>query len=415
MTVTLELIATVRADAPTGATLSNRARLTSDLLHTPTAEVTHPLLGFELRLEKTATPAEIGVGEEVTYTLQTLNPSEVAPLTDLVLRDPLPGALRYVPGSSLLFTGDPEEAGAVPLEPGISGDTLTWELPDLGPGEMMSVQFRATLLPGASSAQIITNRATLSGTSRGVAAEAEDAAVTAVVANVFTERATLAGTAFVDENRNGALDGSDTLVEGLRLYLSNGQSFVTDSRGRYTFVNLTPGLAALRVDATTQPPFALQESVTQVGAGFWRLRLLSGLITRQDVAFVPPDVSSAVTQTLKLGDGPVTLGKTLNPLGDDRFEVTLTLSTTGALRGLSLTDTLPPGSSLVTPPQNPVTGALAPDLTLDLGDVPAGFETRVVYTVRRTPAPADTSTDTPASTPADTPITTVLTLRWEEP
>ncbi len=406
MTVTLELIATVRADAPAGATLSNRARLTSDLLDTPTAEVTHLLLGFELRLEKTAAPAEVGVGEEVTYTLQTLNPSEIAPLTDLVLRDPLPEALRYVPGSSLLFTGDPEEAGATPLEPQISGDTLTWELPDLGPGEMLSVQFRATLLPGSSSAQVITNRATLSGTSRGVAAEAEDAAVTAVVANIFTERATLAGTAFIDENRNGALDGGDTLVEGLRLYLSNGQSFVTDSRGRYTFVNLTPGLAALRVDATTQPPFALQESVTQVGAGFWRVRLLSGLITRQDVAFVPPDVSSAVTQTLKLGDGPVTLGKTLTPLGEGRFEVTLTLSTTDALNGLTVSDSLPPDSSLETPPQNPTTGALAPELSLNLGDVPAGFETRVVYTLRLAPMPDQNNV---------TPITTVPTLRWEEP
>ncbi len=414
MTVTLDLVATVRADAPTGATLSNRARLTSDLLDTPTAEVTHPLRGFELRLEKTATPAEVGVGEEVTYTLQTLNPSEVAPLTGLVLRDPLPESLRYVPGSSLLFTDDPEEAGAVPLEPDISGDTLTWTLPDLGPGEMLSVEFRATLLPGSSSAQIVTNRATLSGSSRGVAAEAEDAAVVAVVANVFTERATLAGTAFVDENGNGALDGSDTPVEGLRLYLSNGQSFVTDSRGRYTFVNLAPGLAALRVDATTQPPFALQESVTQVGEGFWRLRLLSGLITRQDVAFVPPDVSSAVSQTLKLGDGPVSLGKTLTPLGEDRFEVTLTLSTTDALNGLTVSDSLPPDSSLETPPQNPATGALAPDLSLNLGDVPAGFETRVVYTLRLAPSQNNSSQNNSSQNNVP-PVTTVPTLRWEEP
>lgn len=403
MTVTLEFAATVRPDVPAGVTVRNRAVVTSELLDAPTNAVTHPVEAASLRLEKRAEPEQVGVGDELTYTLEVLNPSEVAPATNLQLTDGLPSALRYQAGSGTLTTA----AGATsPLEPDVSGRILRWELPDLGPNERLSVSFLALVLPGAETADAITNRAVVTGSNGGTESVADDSAVTPVVANVFTARATLLGTAYVDENANGVFDRADTPVENLRLYLANGQSFVTDTRGRYSFLNLTPGLIALRVDSTTLPPFALQETFTEEHPGFWRVRLLPGTLTRQDVPFLPPNASVDVQQTLEVAAPPVTLSKTVIPLARERYQVQLTVRSEDALSDLNVTDTLPPGARLERAPAYAVTGADLPGNGLDLavGDVPAGFTTTITYTLVHTPT---------AEVPL--PLTTAPDVRWEEP
>ena len=56
-----------------------------------------------------------------------------------------------------------------------------------------------------------------------------------VVAGVFSTRQVLVGRVFVDTNQNGQFDDGDRPAPGVRLYLNNGQSVITDSEGLYNF------------------------------------------------------------------------------------------------------------------------------------------------------------------------------------
>ena len=80
------------------------------------------------------------------------------------------------------------------------------------------------------------------------------AAVT-VSAGVFSTRQVLVGRVFVDTNGNGQFDSSDRPAPGVRLYLSNGQSVITDSAGMYNFPSLGDGAQVVSLDPVTVPRF----------------------------------------------------------------------------------------------------------------------------------------------------------------
>ncbi len=305
MTVRLEVTTSVRADADANAIIENRACVAADL-HDEACSTTlrHTLGSPELFLEKTATPARVSVGDTLSYSLLARNPSAEVPLTNLELSDNLPEGVTYAEGSSRLIEPDGTETRLEPeREPTGGTETLRWTLAALEPLEEATVRFEVRVDGGALTKNDLTNRAAL--TANGLRGETlmerGDTVVTPVEAGIFRTRAVLMGRAFVDVDGNRRFDeATDTPVEGLRLYLSNGLSTITDVKGRYTFPDLGPGLTTLRVDTTTAPPLLLLPTRNEDKPGLWRVRLAPGLITQQDVPFAPdeaagvpaPDVSA---------------------------------------------------------------------------------------------------------------------------
>ena len=302
MTVRLEVVTSVRTDVDATARIENRACVAADAYDGACSNVVRHTLGSpELLLDKTATPARVGVGDTLSYSLLARNPSAEVPLTNLTLTDALPEGVTYVPGSSLMVSPD----GRTRLEPereDVAGaETLRWALSSLDPLEEATVHFEVRVNADALNKGSLMNRAAL--TANGVRGETlverADTVVTPVDRGVFRARAVLMGRAFVDADQDRRFDeATDAPVAGLRLYLSNGLSTVTDAKGRYTFPDLAPGLTALRVDETTTPPLFLLPTRNEEGPGLWRLRLPPGLLTQQDVPFAPgeedvPDVLEA--------------------------------------------------------------------------------------------------------------------------
>ncbi len=286
MKVRLELTTTVRADAASDAVVENTACVEASSVAEACAEaVRHGLVPVELLLEKTAESNLVTVGDTLTYRLTASNPSAEVPLERLSLTDTLPESLTYLPGSAVLTLPD---GGEERLEPSIERNVLTWSLPPLAPGQREEVRFEAKVTATALDLLELVNTAQLAAlnASGESVARSADSVATPLDPGIFRASAVLMGRAYLDQNGDDTFDdGLDTPVGGLRLYLSNGLSTVTDAFGRYTFLDLEPGLLALKVDPTTLPPNPFAATVSEDKPGLWPVRLYPGLIVRQDIPF----------------------------------------------------------------------------------------------------------------------------------
>jgi hypothetical protein len=227
----------------------------------------------------------------------------------------------------------------------------------------------------------------VAGADEEVVATVTDSATTTLAPGAFSPRSVLLGTAFVDRDRNHRYDRHvDEPVAGLRLYLPDGRSAVTDEEGRYTFPDLAPGVTSLKLDATTAPPRRLDRTPTEAADGLWRLTLQPGTITRQDLPFSPPEVELQVRERLTVSMGPVTVVKSWADPEDGAVTVTLAVTTRAPVHDLVVTDEAPAGARTVRTPVRSDGRPMAVDgLVLGLGDLAAGDAVEVRYAI----APVD--------------------------
>ncbi len=380
--VRLEIITSVKADVlpQNGDVINNTATFSStDVPETSTNTVTHPLNTLEILLSKKATPERVFVGDTLTYTLTIVNPQDSIALRELILSDDLPNELRYQPGTARVTLPGQTEQG---LEPTVAGQKLTWTLPGIAPGEQILVTIGTEVLASATQVQELVNTAEVvaSDVNGRAVADAAAEAATVIDKGVFTAPAVLLGTVFEDLNGNNLYDeDSDIPVQNVRVYLSDGRSVLSDELGRYTFLDLRAGIDVVKVDATTLPARLLSETKTETRPGLWRVRLEQGLITRQDVPLLPPGARLAISQALNVVMGTVRVQKSVVVTANETT-VILTITSSAALKGLTVQDVLPTGvtaSEAVSDDMN----ALLNNLTFNLGDVTSGYTLIIQYTV----------------------------------
>ncbi len=322
-----------------------------------TNTVIHEIRPLSIVLKKTAFPAQVRMGDSLTYSLEVRNPSDSVRIEKLELSDDLPVEVAYLPNTSRLVLSDGSESVIVPE---VSGQMLVWNLPALAIGDFMTVVFDVEILPEAlASEEIINTAGVVASDAAGRAtADAAAAASTLVDTEGFRAPALLVGTVFLDLNDNSVFDDSDLGVEGVRLYLSDGRAILSDKDGRYTFLSLEPGVEVLKVDQTTLPARYLKETQSEVSEGLWRIRLEPGHMTRQDVPLLPAGARLSVDQVLNVFVGPVSLKKQLVSFEDNQAFVVLTVRSESALPELEIQD----GEQVFV-----------------LGDVEAGFEQVIRY------------------------------------
>ena len=296
----------------------------------------------------------------------------------LELTDNLPEVLRYQPNTSVVTLPDGSKEK---IEPTVDGQMLTYILPPLKAGERISVTFATTVLPGAETIEEIVNTAQVVASDVNGRAVADAAATvgTIIQEGALDTKAVLLGTVFVDYNLNAIYDANDLPVENVRLYLSDGHSILSDKLGRYTFPELDAGTESLKVDNTTLPARLLEKTDDEVKAGLWRVRLEAGLITRQDVPLLPPGALLAVDQILNVNMGLLSIHKSVI-ISEGYSQVILEISSSQALKNVVITDQLPTSVQL-TGPVVADAEITVDNLQLQLGDIPAGYQTIVRYPV----------------------------------
>lgn len=241
-----------------------------------------------LQITKSVDRARAEIGDTVTYQIEVHNPT-AALVNDVVVNDRLPVSFQYAAGTARLSVGS---GLAQTIEPQAQNDGLAFRLGDLLHGKTARLRYRVRVGANAREGQQ-ENLASVSGVfpSGEKTAAGPAKAVVIVSAGVFSTRQVLIGRVFADTDGNGQFDENDRPMPGVRLYLTNGESVVTDSAGLYNFPSLSDGPQVVSIDPITVPSgYALSDGGRESGKGWTRLLRTpvgGGAMLRQNFALVP--------------------------------------------------------------------------------------------------------------------------------
>jgi uncharacterized repeat protein (TIGR01451 family) len=196
-------------------------------------------------VRKSADRSVASGGDRVIFTV-AFSPASSTPLGATTVVDTLPAGFAYAPGTGRLD-------GAI-AEPAVRGDVLTWTLPSLTATH--TIAYATVVAPGIQPDTQATNVVTVSAKAPNdpVPVSARADASVAIVAGVFSDHIVITGRAYIDRSGVARFTRGDLGVAGVRIYLEDGESVVTDPDGRYTFPGVRPGMHVLRLDETTLPP-----------------------------------------------------------------------------------------------------------------------------------------------------------------
>jgi uncharacterized repeat protein (TIGR01451 family) len=196
-------------------------------------------------ITKSADRSSASAGDRVVFTVQFAGNGPTT-LGATTIVDTLPPGLVYAPGTGRL--------DGVPAEPTAQGGVLTWTLPSLSLAH--TITYATVIMPTVAAQASLTNSVAIDSafpSSPGTFASASAKATVQVVAGVFTDRIVITGRVFTDDRGIGRFAAGDSGVSGVRLYLEDGESVITDPYGRFSFPAARPGMHVLRLDKTTLP------------------------------------------------------------------------------------------------------------------------------------------------------------------
>ena len=203
----------------------------------------------KLALIKTVNKPVAEFGDVVMYNLRLRNIGNAA-VNGVVINDSLPAGFRYIPGTAQISNPAGVTLVAMPDPTGSPGPALRFDIPGntLINGEV-SIFYKVRLGVGSLQGDGI-NRAQARANG---AVSNEARAKVQVEPGMFTSEGCVAGKVFVDCNNNYIQDAEEVGVPGVRLYLSDGTYFITDSEGKYSYCGLQPKSHVISVDLLTMP------------------------------------------------------------------------------------------------------------------------------------------------------------------
>lgn len=253
-----------------------------------------------LQIVKSADRTRAEIGDAITYRIEVHNPT-AASINDVVVEDHLPASFNYAEGSALFGL---DSSMNQPIAPEVQPDVLRFHLGEIPHGATAHLLYRVRVGVNARQGEQ-ENLATASGAfaSGEKISTAPARAVVFVSDGVFSTQQVLIGRVFVDTNGDGQFDSNDRPLPGVRLYLSNGQSVITDSSGLYNFPSLGDGPQVISLDPVTVPPgYALSDGKRLSGRSWTRLvrtPVGGGALLRQNFALLATNrlrVSSKLNQ-----------------------------------------------------------------------------------------------------------------------
>src|SRR5215471_15044299 len=238
-----------------------------------------------LQIIKSADHAQAEIGDIITYRVEVHNPT-AADVHDVIVSDRLPPSFHYADGSALISIGN---APPQPIQPQISDNQLQFQIAEIPHGATAHLLYRVRI-----GANVREGDQTNTAYATGIFPSGERtksptaSAIVTVSAGVFSTRQVIVGRVFVDTNGNSQFDAGDRPMPGVRLYLSNGQSVITDSAGMYNFPSLGDGPQVISLDPVSLPPgYVLTDGGHESGKGWTRLLRTpvgGGALLRQNFA-----------------------------------------------------------------------------------------------------------------------------------
>jgi uncharacterized repeat protein (TIGR01451 family) len=266
-----------------------------------------------LEITKVADRQHAEIGDALTYRLEIRN-ATASPVSDAVVRDLLPPSFHYAAGTARIDGG---RAGQRAIEPQVNGNELVFQLGEIPPGARMQLVYRVRVGANARDGEQF-NSATVGGRfpSGETITTPPTRAGVIVGRGILAARQVLIGRVFEDANLNGLFEADERPVAGVRLYLSNGDSVITDSEGLYNFPSINQGAVVVSLDPVTLPQgYQLLDEGHRASRSWTRLLrtpLAGGGLLKQNFALVaPPERQEAAPTTAKnLTPGARPLGVT---------------------------------------------------------------------------------------------------------
>jgi uncharacterized repeat protein (TIGR01451 family) len=250
---------------------------------------------------KTGDRAQAELGDSVRYTVVVKrSDSGRALLPALEVVDTLPAGFRYIDGTA-------QVNGVSVADPvGKPGPALRFPLGALASGGTATLTYRVRIGVGAQQGTGI-NRAQATGTPGATCGTTPDALCSnvsqyrvRVTGGVFAADACVVGKVFVDCNHNHVQEDEELGIPGVRMYLTDGTSLISDVEGKYSVCGLAPRTQVLVVDQTTLPRgsrLTTSSSRNAGDAGSLFLDLKNGELHRADV--VEGSCSNRVLEQVK--------------------------------------------------------------------------------------------------------------------
>lgn len=299
-----------------------------------------------LFLEMSANKKELEIGDFIDYKLTLTNRTGVA-LTGVSFTNSLPPGFSYVPGTTFfegVRTSDP--SGGV-------GPVLTLSRPAqaLANGASVTLQFRAKVGAGASTTVASINSATATSTSITSNVATWSAKIQG---GVFADDAYAFGKVWLDCNRNGEQDGEDEPgVPGVRLFLENGTSVITDGQGRWSLYGLKPITHVLKLESRSLPAGAQLQAWDHRNAGSADSRFVDvkkGEFAKANFPIVNCEAPGLMDAVKARRDG-AKVGTELEVAAKTRLTPSMAATPTAAPTGPGVTTS---GNQNVTPASSPL-------------------------------------------------------------
>jgi uncharacterized repeat protein (TIGR01451 family) len=203
--------------------------------------------GVNLFVRKTTTTTTAAIGDRVAYQISVENIHPTSASTASVVHDTLPLGFRYQAGSATLD-------GVALADPVISanGRDLSFSIGTIAAAPTAVTLSYAAVVGANTRLGIATNSAYATGTMLGSAVHSNTSKANVTIReDLIRSRGFIAGVVFIDENMNGIQDKGESGVEGIRIFMQDGRSIVTDKNGRYHFDAVKLGTHVVQMDRAT--------------------------------------------------------------------------------------------------------------------------------------------------------------------
>ncbi len=276
-----------------------------DLVAAAAVDVPLDPVGGPLIVTKTAAQATVAIGDALGYTVTLRNSgAEIAHAATVV--DRLPEGFRYVAGSAHLGDG----VGRVLLaDPAIDahGQTLSFLVGDVPVAATQTLHYVVRLGANVRTGPA-TNRAT--ALVSGLSSNTAEASVQ-VTSDLFRDRGFILGRVVA-----GSCEAAVKGVAGVRVYLEDGRTAVSDRDGRFHLEDLRGGAHVVQLDRTTLPRGAtIVDCAALASRGDGSARLLelrAGGLARADfVLSLPAAVVPASGAVAAPSAAPVAQGENI--------------------------------------------------------------------------------------------------------
>ncbi len=261
----------------------NTASGSVDSLATPTSsnQTIASIVRAQLELIKSGDRSAAEPGDTIIYRLSLRNTGQI-PAPAITITDTLPLGIRYIPGLTQAGLSRGLDTTPVALTGAIaSGQQVTFNYPNLNPGEILSVVYGAVISPDA-----------VRGSGRNVAQESRSNQATHLVRirpGILSDCGTIVGRVFIDTNNDGEQQIGERGVPNAVIFMDDGNRITTDERGLYSFGGVIAGDRTSTLDLTSVPGYqlAVNEKFIERNSQSRLVRVAPGSMVRINFAITP--------------------------------------------------------------------------------------------------------------------------------